>query len=260
VKEVPPVPTKALLIAHEPDFRRLLKLMLEAEGYAVRAADQGLAGLSEAALSPPELVILDLGLPDLPGVEAIRRLRGWSDVPVMALSVRADSQEKIGALDAGADDCLTKPFDPSELFARLRVLRRRQHAGSTPAIVRFGSVQVDLNARVVKKSGEEIGLTSREYNLLSLLAKNRGKIITHKQILASIWGPACDNKVNYLRIYMARLREKLEDKPNQPKYLLTTSRLGYRLSSQDGSAAPPGADIPHPALTLSIPPALIPHI
>jgi two-component system KDP operon response regulator KdpE len=141
-------------------------------------------------------------------------------------------------LDTGADDYLSKPFDPSELFARLRVLRRRQQSDDSSAMVRFGTVEVDLNARRVKKAGQEIELTPREYEFLALLAKNRGKIITHHQILKELWGPQCEDRTNYLRIYMARLRRKLEDEPNQPKFLLTTSRLGYRLRPDENQTGP----------------------
>jgi two-component system KDP operon response regulator KdpE len=238
-------PPKALVIDDEPQMRRLLKLLLEAEGYTVRSADQGMPGLTEAALSRPDIVIVDLGLPDIPGLEVIRRLREWSDVPVLVLSVQTSQAEKVTALDTGADDYLSKPFDPSELFARLRVLRRRQQAEGSSAIVRFGTVEVDLNAHRVRKAGQEIELTPREFDFLSLLAKNRGKIITHHQLLKELWGPHCEDRTNYLRIYMGRLRKKLEDEPNQPKFLLTTSRLGYRLRPEDDQPEPldVGADL-----------------
>ena len=222
---------KALVIEDEPQIRRLLRLTLEAEGYVVREAGMGGAGLAEAGLAGPDLIILDLGLPDMPGVEVLKRLREWSTVPVLVLSVRTGQMDKIEALDIGADDYLTKPFDPGELFARLRVLLRRKHPADAPNVVSFGTIQVDLNGRTVTKDGREVRLTATEYAMLTLLATNPGKIITHKRILTELWGPGYENRTNYLRVYMGRLRQKLEDHPNQPRYLLTVSCFGYRLNA-----------------------------
>jgi two-component system KDP operon response regulator KdpE len=226
---------KALIVDDEPQIRRLLKLTLEAEGYAVREAELGSSGLTEAAFTRPDLIILDLGLPDISGIEFIKRLREWSAVPVLVLSVRSSQLDKVTALDIGADDYLTKPFDPSELFARLRVLRRRLHPNDEPTVVGFGTVQVDLMGHTVTKDGREVRLTATEYALLNLLITNRGKIVTHKQTLRELWGPGCENRTNYLRVYMGRLRQKLEDDPNQPRFLLTASGFGYRLNA-DGPA------------------------
>jgi two-component system KDP operon response regulator KdpE len=243
VNEASPIRIKALVIDDEPQIRWLLKLTLEAEGYNVRIAELGMAGLTEAAFARPDLIILDLGLPDISGIEVLKRLREWSKVPVLVLSVRSSQLDKITALDSGADDYMTKPFDPSELFARLRVLKRRVLAKDEPAIVRFGAVQVDLNAHIVTKAGREVRLTTKEYALLSVLLTNRGKILTHKHILRELWGPRSENQVNYLRVYMGRLRQKLEDNPNQPKYLITASGFGYRLSADDPPAPPPANEV-----------------
>lgn len=220
---------KVLVVDDEPQIRRLLRLTMEAEGYVVREADTGSAGLTEAAFTRPDVVILDIGLPDMPGTEVLKRLREWSDVPVMVLSVQSGQTDKISALDIGADDYLTKPFDPSELFARLRVLRRRRNQGEEASVVSFGSIQVDLGARVVTKGGREVRLTATEYALLALLVANRGKILTHKHLLRELWGPQREQQTNYLRVYMGRLRQKLEDDPNQPSFLVTASGFGYRL-------------------------------
>jgi len=233
----PQIPIKTLVIDDELQIRRLLKLALEGEGYEVRVADQGLSGLTEAAFTRPDVVILDLGLPDISGIEVIKRLREWTTIPILVLTVRANQPEKILALDTGANDYLTKPFDPSELFARLRVLTRRPQAGADTATVSFGAIQVDLNAHVVKKDGREVRLTAREYAMLSLLVKNHGKILSHKQILRELWGPRCESQTNYLRVYMGRLRQKLEDNPNQPRFLLTASGFGYRLDTEALPAA-----------------------
>jgi len=231
----PPTPIKMLVIDEEPQIRRLLKHSLEGEGYDVRTAEEGVAGLNDAAFTRPDVVILDLSLPDISGLEVIRRLREWTGIPILVLTVRASQPDKILALDTGANDYLTKPFDPSELFARLRVLTRRPRASADTALVSFGTVRVDLNGHIVTKDGREIPLTAREYALLSLLVKNPGKILSHKQILREIWGPRCENRTNYLRVYMGRLRQKLEDSPNQPRFLRTACGFGYRL---DTEAAP----------------------
>jgi two-component system KDP operon response regulator KdpE len=228
------MPTKVLIIDDEPQIRRLLKIALTSEKYSVAEADRGETGLTEAALFRPDLIVLDLGLPDLSGLEVIKRLREWSDVPVLILSVRSDQVDKITALDGGADDYLTKPFDPSELLARLRVLQRRQHSNDQPAVVRFGAIQVDLSSHIVTREGHEVRLTATEYALLSLLIANRGKIVTHQHVLREIWGPRNEHNTNYLRVFMTRLRAKLEDDPSRPKYFLTSSGIGYRLNAVAG--------------------------
>jgi two-component system KDP operon response regulator KdpE len=223
---------KVLIIDEEPQIQRLLKLTLEAENYVVRQADNGRTGLIEAASFRPDLVILDLGLPDMEGIDVLKRLREWSEVPVLVLSVRSGQFEKVSALDCGGDDYLTKPFDASELMARLRVLTRRQHSAIEAVVICFGSIQVDLNAHLVTKAGKEVGLTAMEYALLHLLVTNRGKIMMHKNILRTLWGPRFESHTNYLRVYMRRLRQKLEDNPDQPMYLVTVAGFGYRLNDK----------------------------
>lgn len=220
---------EVLVIDDERQIRRLLRVTLEAGGYTVREAETGQLGLSEIAARKPDLVILDLGLPDLPGLEVLKRLREWSKVPVLILSVRGEEKEKIAALDSGADDYLTKPFGGGELLARLRVLSRRALPAEESVVVRFGGVEIDLARRTVKKDGEDVKLTAKEYSLLCLLAAHRGKVVTHQQLLRELWGPTAQDETHYLRVYMAHLRQKLEATPNQPKFLRTESGIGYRL-------------------------------
>jgi two-component system KDP operon response regulator KdpE len=225
--------TKVLVIDDEPQIRRLLRLTLESEKYTVREADGGRMGLIEAAGFRPDLVVLDLSLPDMPGQDVLKRLREWTEVPVLILSVSTGQYEKVAALDSGADDYLTKPFDSSELLARLRVLLRRQNSSAEPVVIRFGSVQVNLSAHIVTKGDKEVSLTAMEYALLHLLIANRGKIVMHKNILRELWGPRFENHTNYLRVYMRRLRQKLEDNPEKPQFLTTVSGFGYRLLDKE---------------------------
>lgn len=220
---------EVLVIDDERQIRRLLRVTLEAGGYTVRETETGQLGLCEIAARKPDLVILDLGLPDLPGLEVLKRLREWSKVPVLILSVRGEEKEKIAALDSGADDYLTKPFGGGELLARLRVLSRRALPAEESVVVRFGGVEIDLARRTVKKDGEDVKLTAKEYSLLCLLAAHRGKVVTHQQLLRELWGPTAQDETHYLRVYMAHLRQKLEATPNQPKFLRTESGIGYRL-------------------------------
>ncbi len=219
-----------LVIDDEIQLRRLLRVTLEAAGYAVREADAGQLGINEVAFRRPDAVVLDLGLPDLPGVEVLKRLREWTKVPVLILSVRGAEADKIAALDAGADDYLTKPFGSGELLARLRVLLRRAQTPEEAGAVRFGEVEVDFTRRVVARRGAEVRLTAKEYALLRLLLVNRDKVITHRQILREIWGPKAEDQTHYLRVYMARLRQKLEDEPNQPRHFRTEAGIGYRFT------------------------------
>jgi two-component system KDP operon response regulator KdpE len=225
--------SKVLIIDDEPQIRRLLKLTLDNDGYTIRDADGGRTGLIEAAAFRPDLIILDLALPDMPGLDVLKRLREWTEAPVLVLSVTTGQFEKVSALDSGADDYLTKPFDSSELLARMRVLIRRKQTSTEAVVLRFGSIQMDLNAHIVLKGGVEVRLTVMEYALLHLLIINRGKIVMHKNILREIWGPRFENHTNYLRVYMRRLRLKLEDDPDQPKYLLTVSGFGYRMNDKE---------------------------
>lgn len=218
-----------LIIDDERPIRRLLRATLECEGYKVREAESGILGIQEITAAAPDCVILDLGLPGMDGHEVLRRLRDWSKVPVLVLSVRDNDDEKIAALDEGADDYLTKPFNGGELLARVRAILRRAQTTSEPAIIRFGEIEFDRAAHLVHRSGEEIHLTAREYALLALLVQYRGKVVTHRQILRELWGPGNEDKIQYLRVHMGNLRQKLEAVPGQPRHLKTDSGIGYRL-------------------------------
>ncbi len=221
----------AILVEDERQIRRFVRTALEAEGWSVCESDTVRQGLTDAGTRKPDLIILDLGLPDGDGMEFLRDLRGWSKVPVIVLSARVGEQDKIEALDAGADDYLTKPFGIGELLARVRVAsRRRQEVGAAAgAIFDFGDVKVDLSLRSVEKSGTAIHLTPIEYRLLTLLITNAGKVLTHRQILREVWGPSHSDDGHYVRVYMGHLRQKLEDDPAQPKHILTETAVGYRL-------------------------------
>jgi two-component system KDP operon response regulator KdpE len=221
--------TEVLVIDDEVQIRRLLRFTLEEASYSMREAETGQSGLSEVAHRRPDAIILDLGLPDMPGIDVLRRLREWSPVPVLILSVFGQEKNKIAALDAGADDYLTKPFGSGELLARLRVLLRRVRAEEETAPVQFGSIEVDLERRLVTKDQQPVKLTAREYALLRLFVVHRGKVLTHRQILSELWGPNAEGQTHYLRIYMMRLRQKLEVDPDTPQYFQTESGVGYRL-------------------------------
>jgi two-component system KDP operon response regulator KdpE len=235
MKKSPQMP-RVLIIEDELQIQRLLRITLEAENYVVRQAYDGRTGLIEVAAFRPDLVILDLGLPGMPGMEVLKRLREWSGVQVLVLSVRTDQSEKIAVLDSGADDYVTKPFDTYELMARLRVLSRRQNSAIESVVIGFGTIQVDLNAHLVTKAGREVTLTAMEYALLHLLVTNRGKIMMHKNMLRALWGPKFESHTNYLRVYMRRLRQKLEDQPDEPVYLVTVAGFGYRLNDKEPPA------------------------
>ncbi|MEI7935590.1 MAG: response regulator [Verrucomicrobiota bacterium] len=230
-----PAPLKplALVIDDELQMRRLLRVCLEANGYRVLEAATGKDGIAEAAQHPPDVVILDLGLPDMEGVSVLKRLREWSQVPVVVLSVRDREEDKIAALDTGADDYVTKPFSSGELLARLRVAQRHVAPLSEATVFRSGQLEVDLAARVVKRKGVEVKLTATEYNLLRLFVQHAGKVLTHHQILREVWGPNYIEQTHYLRVYLAHLREKLEANPAQPELLITEPGVGYRLISKE---------------------------
>ena len=219
-----------LIVDDEVQIRRLLRLTLEAAGYRVREAETGALGLNEAAVQRPDAIVLDLSLPDLGGLEVLRRLREWSQIPVLILSVRGGEADKIAALDAGADDYLTKPFGGGELLARVRVLLRRAQPADELSIVRFGDVEVDFAKRTVSKAGAELHLTVKEYALLRLLLLHRGKVVTHRQLLRDVWGPGHEEDTHYLRVHMANLRKKIEPSADRPSFLRTESGIGYRFA------------------------------
>ena len=229
-----PRPT-AVIIEDEPQIRRFVRTALEEEGWQVYEAETFQRGLVEAGTRKPDLLVLDLGLPDGDGIDLIRDVRAWSAVPIIILSARTDESDKIEALDAGADDYLTKPFGVGELLARVRANLRRPRAASgdeameETTLFRFGNVEVDRQARIVRRAGAEVHLTPIEYRLLTVLAANAGRVLTHRQLLREVWGPSHSEQSHYLRIYMGHLRQKLEDDPAQPRHLLTETAEGYRL-------------------------------
>lgn len=220
----------ALLVEDEPHIRRFVRGALEQEGWQVHEAATLQRGLIDAGTRKPDLVILDLGLPDGDGVDFIGDLRAWSAVPVIVLSARVDEEEKIRALDRGADDYLTKPFGVGELLARVRASRRRQRGQATggDGKVSFGDVEVDVQNRSVTKAGKAVRLTPTEHRLLAVLVANPGKVMTTPQLLRAVWGPNQADNAHYLRIYMGHLRHKLEDNPAQPRYMVTETGVGYR--------------------------------
>jgi two-component system KDP operon response regulator KdpE len=218
-----------LIIDDELQIRRLLRVALEGNGYRVVEAATGQEGLVEAAQRHPDAIILDLGLPGMDGVEVLKRLREWSQAPVLVLSVRDGEDDKVSALDHGADDFVTKPFSTAELLARLRVARRRALPLEENAVFRSGRLEVDLSSRQVLVKGQEVKMTPTEYSLLRLLARNAGKVVTHRQILKEVWGPNYGEQTHYLRVYIGHLREKIEENPSHPELLVTEAGVGYRL-------------------------------
>ena len=221
---------KILVVEDEPQLLRGLRVNLTARHYEVVTAKDATTALTVAARTMPDLVLLDLGLPDLDGIEVISGLRGWTDVPIVVLSGRADAADKVDALDAGADDYLTKPFSMDELLARLRVARRHADRKSAPApTFRIGDNEVDLAARTVTRSdGEAVHLTRTEWGIVEVLLRNAGKLVSPKQIMTEVWGPGYDEDRGLLRFHLTKLRRKLEPEPSQPRHLLTESGLGYR--------------------------------
>lgn len=224
-----------LVIDDEPQILRALRTILTAKGFRVSVANRGEEGLALAATQSPDLIILDLSLPDMDGNEVASQLREWSQVPIIVLSVRETERDKVTALDRGADDYLTKPFGIEELLARIRVALRHstQAQGSKHTVVRAGPLEVDLAQHIVTRNGEEVKLTATEYKLLAYLAANAGRVLTHQAILANVWDPADADRVEYLRVYMRQLRKKLEEDPEQPQYLVNEPGIGYRFMADE---------------------------
>jgi len=221
-----------LLIEDEPQMRRFLRVTLQAHGYRLFEASSGEEGLMEGTTRNPDVILLDLGLPDMDGIEVARRFREWSEVPIIVISAREQEEDKVRALDAGADDYLTKPFGAAELLARIRVaLRHRalQSAGERDPIFTADGLKVDLSLRQVFIKGEEIHLTPIEYRLLAMLIRHAGKVVTHKQLLKEVWGPVYTDQQQYLHVYMAQLRKKVESDPARPGLLINEPGVGYRL-------------------------------
>jgi two-component system KDP operon response regulator KdpE len=224
-----------LLIEDDPQIRRFLRATLPAHGYRLTEAETGEDGLTQAASRVPEIVLLDLGLPDLDGLEVIKRLREWSTAPIVILSARGLERDKVAALDAGADDYLTKPFGVEELLARLRVALRRATApagSQTSPVFVTEDLRVDLAARRVEVGGQEVHLTPIEFKLLAILVRHAGKVVTQRQLLVEVWGPGAAEQTHYLRVHMHGLRHKLEQTPARPRHLITEPGVGYRLREE----------------------------
>lgn len=220
---------RILLVEDDPGIRKFLRVALEAQGFRLEEAASGKDGIARAATAQPDLVVLDLGLPDMDGKAVIRRIREWSSVPILILSVRQDEEEKVAALDAGADDYVVKPFGIAEMMARVRALLRSRSGGAVPeAEVAHGNLRIDIARHEVTLAGEPLKLTRKEFDLLTLLARNAGRIVTHRQLLADVWGPAHEHDLQYLRVFIGRLRAKLGDDPAAPQFILNEPGVGYR--------------------------------
>jgi two-component system KDP operon response regulator KdpE len=229
-------PIRVLVVDDEPQIRRLLRVSLAAQGYRIVEAGSGDQALTRVAAEQPDLVILDLGLPDMDGQEVVRRLREWTKVPIIVLSVRDRENDKVRAFDQGADDYVTKPFGMSELMARIRAaLRHRLQAETRDPVFRAGILVVDLARRVVTVAGREVKLTPKQYDLLRVLVAHAGKVLTHQQLLRQVWGPGYSEESQYLRVYIGQLRQKIEPDPARPSYILTEPGVGYRLRDADES-------------------------
>jgi two-component system KDP operon response regulator KdpE len=220
--------SNVLLVEDDGEIRRLVRSALEAENYRVFEAGTSARGLIDAGTRKPDLVILDLGLPDADGMEFLRAFRAWSRAPVIVLSARSDEPVKVAALDLGADDYLSKPFGVPELLARVRVALRRQPGTDSEGLLQFGDVAIDMQRRVVSKAGADVHLTAMEFRLLCTLVRHPGAVLTHRQLLREVWGPNAVEHGHYLRIYMGRLRHRLEDDPAQPRHFVTETGVGYR--------------------------------
>jgi two-component system, OmpR family, KDP operon response regulator KdpE len=231
--------TRVLVVDDERPIRRLLHTSLTAEGYEVIEAENGAQALASAAREKPDIVLLDLGLPDQDGIEVLRQIREWSKVPVIVVTVRAGETEKVAALDSGADDYVTKPFGMAELSARLRTaLRHGTQTEIGAPVFTSGALSVDLAKRRVAVNGEEVKLSPKEYDLLRMFVRNAGRVLTHQMVLKEIWGPAHANDTQYLRVYVGQLRQKLRDDPAEPKLIQTEPGVGYRFAEATQSAPP----------------------
>ncbi|MBI1290264.1 response regulator [bacterium] len=230
---------RILLVEDDPGIRKFLRVALESQGFVLDEEATGRAGVARAATAQPDLVILDLGLPDMDGKAVIARIREWSQVPILVLSVRQAEEEKVAALDAGANDFVVKPFGIAELMARVRALLRSSASGTVPEaeIVR-GDLSIDLARHEVALAGAPVRLTRKEFDLLALLARNAGRIVTHRQLLADVWGPAHEHDLQYLRVFIGRLRAKLGDDPAAPRFILNEPGVGYRFLDQAAGLAP----------------------
>ncbi|MCE9614238.1 MAG: response regulator [Lentisphaerae bacterium] len=227
--ESKPAQPVALVIDDEAQIRRLLRVVLEGDGYRVFDVEDGAAGLREAAHRHPDVIVLDLGLPDADGVAILKRLREWSTTPVLILSVRAGPEEKIAALDQGADDYVTKPFEAGELLARLRAVQRRAHTGQESPVLTVGRLEIDLAGHDVRVAGKPLALTPTEFNLLGLLARHAGRVVTQRQILRDVWGPQTQEQAQYTRVYVTHLRKKLAAAGLPASTITTEPGIGYRL-------------------------------
>ena len=223
--------TTILVIDDEPQIQKMLKVSLSAHNYQVSAAETGQEGINLTALLSPDLIVLDLGLPDMDGREVVRRLREWCNTPIIILTAHNQEDEKIKTLDAGADDYLTKPFSLGELLARIRVCLRRTAAKEGEPVVHVGDLKIDLVQRQVQLGGLEVKLTPTEYDILKILAQHHGKVLTHPHLLQAVWGDAYYNDTHYIRVYIGQLRRKIEANPARPRYILTESGVGYRLAA-----------------------------
>jgi len=224
---------RVLVVDDETSIRRYLRAALSAQGFAVYEAANGQEAINSVLVHHPDVIILDLGLPDFDGIEVTRRLREWSQTPIIILSVREAEQDKIAALDAGADDYLTKPFGTGELMARMRVVMRRQAGKFDEPILQVDELQMDLSRRIVTVNGDEVSLTPTEYDILRLLMQNAGRVMTHHQLLRHVWGTAYESEMHLLRVNVSNLRRKIEPDPSRPHYLITEAGVGYRLRADD---------------------------
>ncbi len=221
--------TKILFADDEPKIRMFIRANLEARGYEVYLAQDGIEAVEMAGRVLPDVVVLDVNMPRMDGIEACRRIREWADMPIIILSVRGDEKDKVRALDEGADDYVTKPFSMEELLARIRVALRRSTGTTTAApVFTGGDLEVDLSKRVVKRRGQIVKLTRTEYELLAYLVSKRGKVLTHRELLHNVWGPEYGEETEYVRVFIGQLRRKIEDDPSNPRFIMTEPRIGYR--------------------------------